>query len=520
VSRLGSSELFLLSVFATALLAAFISSAVFGLSLALGAFVAGIIVSESDLAHQAAGEILPFRDLFAVLFFVSVGMLLDPAALVSDWPALLALVVVAMGVKAVAGALAARLLGLPLRSALLLGATIAQVGEFSFLLAEQARTVHLVDGRGYNLVLGTAVLSIVLTPPLVKAAAALVLRVERRAPPIDPPLPGAGPVTRGEATSAGVDERLAVVVLGAGRVGRTVVRAVRARGLRCVVVDRDQRALDEMGDLGAATLFGDAASRAIMTTDTYPKLVSRTVQIGGVNVAINGFCKGAGMIAPDMATMLAYIFTDAAITQPLLQRLVSAIADQTFNCITVDGDTSTSDTVLAFATGAAAKRGAPMISDMADAACGAFAAGLRAVMHDLALMIVKDGEGLTKFVTVQVWGAEHDRAARRIAFSIANSPILKTAIAGEDPNWGRVVMAVGKSGEAADRDKLSIWFGDHIVARNGERAEEYVEKTVAAYMKNGELTIRVDVGIGGGAATVWTCDLTHDYVEINSDYRS
>ncbi len=264
----------------------------------------------------------------------------------------------------------------------------------------------------------------------------------------------------------------------------------------------------------------DAASRAIMTTDTYPKLVSRTVQIGGVNVAINGFCKGAGMIAPDMATMLAYIFTDAAITQPLLQRLVSAIADQTFNCITVDGDTSTSDTVLAFATGAAAKRGAPMISDMADAACGAFAAGLRAVMHDLALMIVKDGEGLTKFVTVQVWGAEHDRAARRIAFSIANSPILKTAIAGEDPNWGRVVMAVGKSGEAADRDKLSIWFGDHIVARNGERAEEYVEKTVAAYMKNGELTIRVDVGIGGGAATVWTCDLTHDYVEINSDYRS
>lgn len=264
----------------------------------------------------------------------------------------------------------------------------------------------------------------------------------------------------------------------------------------------------------------DGASRAIMTTDTYPKLVSRTVQIGGVDVAINGFCKGAGMIAPDMATMLAYIFTDAAITQPLLQRLVSAIADQTFNCITVDGDTSTSDTVLAFATGAAAKRGAPMISDMADAACGAFAAGLRAVMHDLALMIVKDGEGLTKFVTVQVWGAEHDRAARRIAFSIANSPILKTAIAGEDPNWGRVVMAVGKSGEAADRDKLSIWFGDHIVARNGERAEEYVEKTVAAYMKNGELTIRVDVGIGGGAATVWTCDLTHDYVEINSDYRS
>ncbi len=264
----------------------------------------------------------------------------------------------------------------------------------------------------------------------------------------------------------------------------------------------------------------DAASRAIMTTDTYPKLATRTVRIGGADVAINGFCKGAGMIAPDMATMLCFVFTDVAIAQPLLQRLVSAIADQTFNCITVDGDTSTSDTVLVFATGTAAKRGAPVISDMADAACGAFVAGLRGVMHDLALQVVKDGEGLTKFVTVQVWGAEHDRAARRIGFSIANSPILKTAIAGEDPNWGRVVMAVGKSGEAADRDRLSIWFGDHIVARNGERAEEYVEKTVAGYMKNRDIVIRVDVGIGGGTATVWTCDLTHDYVEINSDYRS
>ena len=264
----------------------------------------------------------------------------------------------------------------------------------------------------------------------------------------------------------------------------------------------------------------DAASRAIMTTDTYPKLATRTVRIGGADIAINGFCKGAGMIAPDMATMLCFVFTDVAIDQPLLQRLVSAIADQTFNCITVDGDTSTSDTVLAFATGNAAGRGVPIIADMADAACGAFVAGLRGVMHDLALQVVKDGEGLTKFVTVQIWGAEDDRAARRIGFSIANSPILKTAIAGEDPNWGRVVMAVGKSGEAADRDRLSIWFGDHIVARNGERAEEYVEKTVAGYMKNRDIVIRVDVGVGGGAATVWTCDLTHDYVEINSDYRS
>ncbi len=264
----------------------------------------------------------------------------------------------------------------------------------------------------------------------------------------------------------------------------------------------------------------NAASRAIMTTDTYPKLATRTVRIGGADVAINGFCKGAGMIAPDMATMLCFVFTDVAIAQPLLQRLVSAIADQTFNCITVDGDTSTSDTVLAFATGTAAGRGVPIIADMADAACGAFAAGLRGVMHDLALQVVKDGEGLTKFVTFEVHGAETNVAARRIAFSMANSPILKTAIAGEDPNWGRVVMAVGKSGEMADRDKLSIWFGPHIVAQQGERADSYVEKTVAEYMKNAELTIRVDVGIGGGTATVWTCDLTHDYVEINSDYRS
>jgi glutamate N-acetyltransferase / amino-acid N-acetyltransferase len=263
-----------------------------------------------------------------------------------------------------------------------------------------------------------------------------------------------------------------------------------------------------------------AAARAIMTTDTYPKLSTRSIKLGGTDVHINGFCKGAGMIAPDMATMLCFIFTDAAIEQSVLQRLVSAISDQTFNCITIDGDTSTSDTLLVFATGAAAKRGAPTITDMADAACGAFAGALREVMHDLALQVVRDGEGLSKFVTFQVWGAESDRAARRIAFSCANSPILKTAIAGEDPNWGRVVMAVGKSGEAADRDKLSIWFGPHIVARNGERAEEYVEKTVAGYMKNAELVIRVDVGVGGGAATVWTCDLTRDYVSINADYRS
>lgn len=271
---------------------------------------------------------------------------------------------------------------------------------------------------------------------------------------------------------------------------------------------------------GAKADMFEAAARAIMTTDTYPKLATRTVDLGGVPVTINGFCKGAGMIAPDMATMLCFVFTDAAIDKGVLQRLVSAISDQTFNCITIDGDTSTSDTLIAFATGASVTRGAPVITDMADAACIAFAGGLHAVMHDLALQVAKDGEGLTKFVTFQIVGAETDAAARRIAFSCANSPILKTAIAGEDPNWGRVVMAVGKSGEAADRDKLSIWFGPHIVARNGERAEEYVEETVARYMKNAEIVIRADAGVGAGQATVWTCDLTHDYVSINADYRS
>ena len=266
VSRLGSPELFLLTVFATALLAAFLSSAVFGLSLALGAFVAGTIVAESDLSHQAAGEITPFRDLFAVLFFVSVGMLLDPAAILDDWPALLALLGVAMLVKATVGAILGRLLGMPLRSAILLGATIGQVGEFSFLLAEQALSLGLLDARGYNLILGTAVASIVLTPLLVRGAAGLVARLEHRVPAAEPPVPGHAPTTRGE-LALDQDEaagRPAIVVLGGGRVGRVVVRAVRARGFRCVVVDRDQRALDEPASLGAATLFGDAASLAIL----------------------------------------------------------------------------------------------------------------------------------------------------------------------------------------------------------------------------------------------------------------
>ncbi|HRD77475.1 MAG TPA: bifunctional ornithine acetyltransferase/N-acetylglutamate synthase, partial [Hyphomicrobiaceae bacterium] len=217
---------------------------------------------------------------------------------------------------------------------------------------------------------------------------------------------------------------------------------------------------------------------------------------------------------------LAFLATDAALPPVLLQELLSEAVARSFNAITIDGDTSTSDTVLLFATGAAAKRGAPRIADAADPALAEFDAALHSAMRELAIMVAKDGEGLSKFVTFEVLGAENDRAARRIAMSCANSPILKTAIAGEDPNWGRVVMAVGKSGEAADRDRLAIWFGPHLVAREGERAESYVEKTVAAYMKNAEIVIRVDVGIGGGRATVWTCDLTHDYVSINADYRS
>ncbi len=264
----------------------------------------------------------------------------------------------------------------------------------------------------------------------------------------------------------------------------------------------------------------EAAARAIMTTDTFPKVATRKVELDGVKVVINGICKGAGMIAPDMATMLSYIFTDAAISQKLLQALVSEHVETTFNCMTIDGDTSTSDTCLVFATGTAKARGQEPIVKKSDKRLAAFGAALHDLMRDLAIQIAKDGEGLSKFVTFEITGAESFEAARTIARACGNSPILKTAIAGEDPNWGRVVMAVGKSGEAADRDRLTIWFGPHCVARNGERAAEYDEKTVAQYMKGREIVIRADVGVGKASATVWTCDLTHDYVSINADYRS
>ncbi|MBK9079947.1 MAG: bifunctional glutamate N-acetyltransferase/amino-acid acetyltransferase ArgJ [Hyphomicrobium sp.] len=264
----------------------------------------------------------------------------------------------------------------------------------------------------------------------------------------------------------------------------------------------------------------EAAARAIMTTDTYPKLATRTATIGSTTVTINGFCKGAGMIAPDMATMLCFIFTDAAIEAEALQELIATHAETTFNSMTIDGDTSTSDTCLAFATGAAAKRGQKPAGKATSKKLSAFSQALHDLMRDLAIQVAKDGEGLSKFVTFNIEGAKSWHAARTIARACANSPILKTAIAGEDPNWGRVVMAVGKSGEAADRDKLTIWFGEHCVARDGERAAEYDEKTVAAYMKNRDIVIRVNVGVGKSSATVWTCDLTHDYISINADYRS
>jgi len=264
----------------------------------------------------------------------------------------------------------------------------------------------------------------------------------------------------------------------------------------------------------------EAAARAILTTDTYPKLATRTALIGDTPVTLNGFCKGAGMIAPDMATMLCFIFTDAAIAADVLQDLLHEHVQTTFNSMTIDGDTSTSDTCLLFATGTAGARGQKPITKSKSKRLKDFSSALQDLMRDLAVQVAKDGEGISKFVTFIVEGAETEAAARKIALSCGNSPILKTAIAGEDPNWGRVVMAVGKSGEAADRDQLAIWFGEHCVARHGERAEEYDEATVAQYMKNPEIVIRINAGVGSASATVWTCDLTHDYVSINADYRS
>jgi glutamate N-acetyltransferase/amino-acid N-acetyltransferase len=262
------------------------------------------------------------------------------------------------------------------------------------------------------------------------------------------------------------------------------------------------------------------AARAIMTTDTFPKVASRTARLGGATVTINGIAKGAGMIAPDMATMLSFVATDAPVAAPVLQALVKRGADRSFNAITIDSDTSTSDTLLLFATGAAARRGAPEVTEAADRRLADFRRALDALLLDLAHQVVKDGEGLRKFVSVTVEGATSPRSAGRIARSIANSPLVKTAVAGEDANWGRVVMAVGKAGEPAERDRLSIWFGDVRVAAAGARDPDYSEEAASAVMRRPEIAIRVDLGLGRGKATVWTCDLTKEYVAINGDYRS
>lgn len=256
--------------------------------------------------------------------------------------------------------------------------------------------------------------------------------------------------------------------------------------------------------------IGDAAA-AIMTTDTYPKGATRSLTVDGTPVQIAGIAKGSGMIAPDMATMLVYIFTDAKIGQEALQGLVSNTSDQTFNCITVDSDTSTSDSLLVAATGASGVD----VNGNAD-----FENALHAVMLDLAHQVVRDGEGATKFVEISVTGCTDNATAKTHGLSIANSPLVKTAIAGEDPNWGRVVMAVGKSGAPADRDTLSIWFGDTLVAENGWVSTSYREEDAASHMKGDHIRIRIDCGMGSGHATVWTCDLTHGYIDINADYRS
>ncbi|MDX9860756.1 MAG: bifunctional glutamate N-acetyltransferase/amino-acid acetyltransferase ArgJ [Rhodospirillales bacterium] len=259
------------------------------------------------------------------------------------------------------------------------------------------------------------------------------------------------------------------------------------------------------------------AANAIKTTDTFPKGCARTATIGDTTVAICGIAKGAGMIAPDMATMLGFVFTDAAVPAKVLQDILKPAVERSFNSITVDGDTSTNDTVLLFATGQADH---PPVRTAGDPKFKDFRRKLEEVLVDLARQIIRDGEGASKFVTVAVSGAASPRAARRIAFAIANSPLVKTAIAGEDANWGRIVMAVGKAGEKADRDKLIVSIGGIRVTEKGGLVPGYNEAPVAAHMKGPEIDIAVDVGVGRGRATVWTCDLTHEYININADYRS
>jgi glutamate N-acetyltransferase / amino-acid N-acetyltransferase len=277
-------------------------------------------------------------------------------------------------------------------------------------------------------------------------------------------------------------------------------------------------ALPELKAAASANAW-DMAARAIMTTDTFQKVATAEVKLGGKTVTINGIAKGSGMIAPDMATMLVFIFTDANIPAKILQKLLTNAVVPSFNCITVDGDTSTSDTVLLFATGQAH---APLktLKSVEDARLKPFAKALNALCHDLAIQVVKDGEGAEKLVEIKITGAESDKAAKTIGMVIANSPLVKTAIAGEDANWGRIVMAIGKSGEKALRDKLRIKIGGVLVAAKGMKDPTYKEADIMPHMKGRDIKIEADIGVGKGKATVWTCDLTHRYIDINGSYRS
>jgi glutamate N-acetyltransferase/amino-acid N-acetyltransferase len=318
-----------------------------------------------------------------------------------------------------------------------------------------------------------------------------------------------------------------------GRVATKLTADIAAKAAGCAVAEIFLASTGVIGEPLDASKFapvmaglsqrarpGDfaAAARAIMTTDTFPKLATATAKIGKTQVTINGIAKGAGMIAPDMATMLSFIFTDAAISASALQALLKDGVADTFNAVTIDGDTSTSDTLMMFATGKAA--GAPRVARASDSRLKGFKQALQQVLANLSEQVARDGEGARKLVEIVVEGAVSKASARRIAMSIANSPLVKTAIAGEDANWGRVVMAVGKAGEPADRDKLSIWFGGIRVAHKGARDPGYDEAAVSAEMKKPEIYLKVALGLGKGRDRVLTCDLTKEYVAINGDYRS
>ena len=292
---------------------------------------------------------------------------------------------------------------------------------------------------------------------------------------------------------------------------------VSSTGVIGVPLPKDKARAGVATALTAEPCCWEDAARTIGTTDTFAKGAMAQAVVGGRTVTLCGIVKGSGMIAPDMATMLGYIFTDVAVEPAFLQRLLSAVNRETFSCITVDSDTSTSDTVLAFATGRA---GNSPLASFDDPGADAFAAALTDVCRQLAHLVVRDGEGAQKFVAITVTGAVSDDSARKVGLAVANSPLVKTAIAGEDANWGRVVMAVGKAGEPADRDRLSIGFGGIWAAREGQPLADYDEAPVAAHLKSREVTIEVDLGLGNGRATVWTCDLTHGYIAINADYRS